>query len=203
MRFEGILTTWNEEKGHGLIAADQGGQDIVVAQSALRGGPEKPRAGQRVSFEIEPAAGGYKRARNVATAPSRREIHAAIRRGRRGGVGPASMLAVPLFLVVFLLAAVAWGVPAWVGVLYVAMSVVAATTYAMDHRAVGTTLPRVSESTLLMMALAGGWPGGLLVMQLTRHKTAKPVFQVAFWLAVVLNVAAFLAWVSRHGPVAA
>ena len=35
MRFDGILTTWDERQNLGFIAADQGGQDIVVPGSAL------------------------------------------------------------------------------------------------------------------------------------------------------------------------
>ena len=46
---------------------------------------------------------------------------------------------------------------------------------------------RISESTLLLAALLGGWPGGLIGMFLFRHKSARPAFQLKFLGAVLLG----------------
>ena len=50
-----------------------------------------------------------------------------------------------------------------------------------------------------MLGLAGGWPGGLLAQHYLRHKSAKASFQVAFWLTMLLNTAAFVALASPWG----
>lgn len=44
---------------------------------------------------------------------------------------------------------------------------------------------RVSEFTLVSLAALGGWPGGLVGMNLFRHKTAKRTFKLKFALALV------------------
>jgi uncharacterized membrane protein YsdA (DUF1294 family)/cold shock CspA family protein len=202
MRFDGTLKSWNDERGLGLLAADQGGQDIVVQLDALVPIAAKPRVGQRFSFEVEPAVGGIKRAKNVAQAPRpsgsgpfRRQLRA----GRRGEVGLQSLLVVPAFALVLLAAAVFWRIDLWVAALYALASVITFVAYASDKTAAVEGHPRVSEFTLLMFGLVGGWPGALLAQQVLRHKTRKATFQTLFWLTVVVNVLAFLWFASPLG----
>lgn len=54
---------------------------------------------------------------------------------------------------------------------------------------------RVRERSLLLLALAGGWPGLGLGFLLARHKTRKTRFLVPFLLFATLNGALLvLAW---------
>lgn len=46
---------------------------------------------------------------------------------------------------------------------------------------------RVSETTLHLWALAGGWPGAFVAQRVLRHKTRKVRFQAVFWAVVVLE----------------
>jgi cold shock CspA family protein len=64
MRFTGKLKTWNEDKGFGFLAPDDGGQDIFVHISQL---PRsiKPMVGQQFGFEIALNAEGKKKAVGV------------------------------------------------------------------------------------------------------------------------------------------
>ncbi len=69
MRFEGTLTTWNDDRGFGFITPAQGGQEVFVhikAFQRLNGG--RPQVGQRVSFEVETSPEGKKRACRVQQA---------------------------------------------------------------------------------------------------------------------------------------
>jgi uncharacterized membrane protein YsdA (DUF1294 family) len=61
--------------------------------------------------------------------------------------------------------------------------------YARDKSAARLGRRRTPENTLLLLGLLGGWPAALLAQRRLRHKTAKPSFQVRFWLTVVANVA--------------
>jgi uncharacterized membrane protein YsdA (DUF1294 family) len=84
-----------------------------------------------------------------------------------------------------------WGVPTVLAVLYPAASIVCYIAYWVDKRAAQSGGWRIKESTLLLLGLAGGWPGAILAQVFLRHKSSKPSFRWRFWLTVLLNVAAF------------
>lgn len=75
---------------------------------------------------------------------------------------------------------------------YAVVSVLAYVTYAIDKQAAIKQRRRVSEKSLHLLGLLGGWPGGLLAQQWLRHKTRKTAFQVIFWLTVGANLACLL-----------
>tara|TARA_R110000751_G_scaffold15778_1_gene50766 strand:- start:928 stop:1167 length:240 start_codon:yes stop_codon:yes gene_type:complete len=61
-------------------------------------------------------------------------------------------------------------------------------TYAIDKKSAINNRRRVSEKTLHLLGVVGGWPGAFLAQQRLRHKTQKTAFQVTFWLTVVVNL---------------
>lgn len=90
--------------------------------------------------------------------------------------------------------------------LYAVASVACFIAYALDKSAARKGRRRTPERTLLLLGLAGGWPGALAAQQLLRHKSAKTSFLAKFWLTVVLNLAALAAlgalqagWISLGG----
>jgi uncharacterized membrane protein YsdA (DUF1294 family) len=60
--------------------------------------------------------------------------------------------------------------------------------YAFDKAAARKRRRRISERTLHLLSLMGGWIGALLAQQLLRHKTVKQPFKRIFWCTVVLNI---------------
>jgi uncharacterized membrane protein YsdA (DUF1294 family) len=71
---------------------------------------------------------------------------------------------------------------------YAVLSAACFVAYARDKSAARRGARRTPERRLLLLGLAGGWPGAVLAQQMLRHKTAKPVFQLLFWCSVLLNV---------------
>jgi uncharacterized membrane protein YsdA (DUF1294 family) len=53
---------------------------------------------------------------------------------------------------------------------------------------------RISESSLALLGALGGWPGGLLGMNVFRHKTAKLSFKLKYALTLIPFVAEVWAW---------
>ncbi|WP_426324973.1 DUF1294 domain-containing protein [Microbacterium sp. E-13] len=100
------------------------------------------------------------------------------------------------FAVAYLLFGLAWWVPA----LYGAASVVAFAAYGIDKAAARRQKARVSEQTLLLLGLVGGWPGALVAQQVYRHKTRKRSFRRAFWGTVGVNILALAAYVYVVAP---
>lgn len=202
MRFEGTLTTWNDERGFGFLRASQGGEDIFVHATAFGARGGRPQPGQSFSFEIERGPQGRKRAKNVRLARA-----AATQRARRGTSrnngsapwGTATLFALPAFLLLYVAVAILWKPPALLAAFYAIASLVTFIAYWGDKAAAARGGWRTAENTLHLLSLAGGWPGALLAQQYLRHKSAKASFRAVFWLTVVLNVAAFVFLASPAG----
>ncbi|WP_309227319.1 DUF1294 domain-containing protein [Zooshikella harenae] len=60
--------------------------------------------------------------------------------------------------------------------------------YKVDKSAAEKGRWRISENTLHLLSVLGGWPGAMLGQQVFNHKTKKTSFQVIFWLSVLLNI---------------
>ena len=66
MRIEGTLAKWNEERGFGFISPTKGGTpDVFVHVSAFPRDGQRPSIGELLTFEIETAKDGKKRATNL------------------------------------------------------------------------------------------------------------------------------------------
>lgn len=103
-----------------------------------------------------------------------------------------------LFAAAYAFATFAWDLPLAVGAAYLALSIGCFVAYAIDKSAAKNGQWRTPESTLLLIGLAGGWPGAVLAQQWLRHKTSKAAFRWKFYLTVALNLGLFL-HVSRLG----
>jgi uncharacterized membrane protein YsdA (DUF1294 family) len=90
--------------------------------------------------------------------------------------------------------------PSWVAAIYVATSLGCFAAYAADKAVAVAGLWRVSEGTLLVLGLAGGWLGAIVAQQALRHKSNKASSRARFWCSVVANVVTF---VVMHSPLAA
>ena len=78
----------------------------------------------------------------------------------------------------------------WVLVSYLSLSLLTFVLYGIDKRNAIKERWRISEKTLQVFALLGGWPGALLAQQVFRHKTQKRSFIFLLWLAIFINVVA-------------
>lgn len=203
MRFEGTITSWNDERGFGRIESSQGGEPIFVHVSAWPRSSGRPQLGQSVTFEVELGPKG-KRAKNVQLVPNRRQSRQP-ERSSRAQWGTATLFAIPAFLVVFVVVAALWKPPLWVAGLYLGLSAATFIAYAADKSAASSGSWRTPESTLHLLALAGGWPGALLAQQFLRHKSTKQPFRQVFWTTVLLNVVGLVVLASplRHAVLSA
>jgi len=198
MRFEGTIKSWNDERGFGFIEPTQGGQEIFVHVKAFNSRAARPQVNQRVTFEVELGPQGKKRAANVEPI---RASRAPIPTPHNASAqwGTATLFAIPAFIVLYVVVGVLWKPPLWVAALYVIASFLTFMTYAIDKSAAQNGRWRTRESTLHVLAVAGGWPGALIAQQFLRHKSTKAEFRTAFWGTVVLNVAAFVVLCSPIG----
>jgi uncharacterized membrane protein YsdA (DUF1294 family) len=60
--------------------------------------------------------------------------------------------------------------------------------YGLDKRSAIRDKPRISERTLHLLSVFGGWPGAHLARITFRHKTLKVSFRVVFWVIVMIHL---------------
>jgi cold shock CspA family protein len=71
MRFDGKLDKWNDNRGFGFITPIRGGEPVFVHISAFPRDGRRPQIGEALTFDVEPAGDGKKRAINVQRPGSR------------------------------------------------------------------------------------------------------------------------------------
>lgn len=108
-------------------------------------------------------------------------------------------LPVLIFAAVYAVATLLWHLPGWVGLAYLLASAACFAAYALDKSAARSRARRTPERTLLLLGLAGGWPGAVLAQQWLRHKSAKASFRAKFWATVCVNAGVFVAAAGRLG----
>ena len=187
MRHQGRITEWRDDQGFGFITPNGGGERIFLHVKAFKPGSRRPTTGQWVNFERSVDDKGRPRAHSARFAVLTKD--APPRTSPRLTAMPISLL----FLAAVAGLAFLGRLPIAIPIIYAGMSVLTYIAYAIDKTAAQHGRRRTPESTLQLMALVGGWPGGLVAQQRLRHKSAKATFQFAFWIVVTLNVLA-TAW---------
>ncbi len=197
MRIKGKLISWNDDRGFGFIEPIQGGQQIFVHIKAFSPRRGRPQVNELFWFEIELGPEGKQRAKNVEVI--RRATPSEEERASSTQSTSGSLVAVPGFVLLYVVVGFLWRPPLVLVAIYVTLSTITYFVYARDKAAAQQGAWRTSERTLQLLALAGGWPGALLAQQLLRHKSKKSEFQLAFWGTVILNVTGFILFCSPLG----
>lgn len=99
------------------------------------------------------------------------------------------MTAIFFLLILFALSAIGW-LPAALTLYYFILSGFTFLIYGLDKLLALSEKRRISEKTLQVLALFGGWPGAYLGQEVFRHKISKQVFRRTFFLLVFINLIA-------------
>lgn len=195
VRYQGKISDWDDDRGFGFVVPNGTGPRAFVHIKSFAGGRRRPVNGDLVTYELGSDDRGRPRAVNVT--PVRMPGRA--RPSLLPGPGTWSLLLALLFLG-FVFGNVLTGrLPALVLLVYAVASVVALLAYRLDKSAAHSDAWRISEDSLHMVALMGGWPGAMLAQRQLRHKTRKNSFQRRFWASVVINILLLVALLSPLG----
>lgn len=177
MKHTGKITDWNDERGFGFIVPDDAGERVFLHVSALRRKQPRPAVGDRVRYSASRDPQGRIRASAVRLASaSSKSFHL-----------PRAIIGMGILLIV-IAGYVMQLIPPVIAAAYALFSLLSFLAYLKDKRAARRKAWRTPESSLHLLDLAGGWPGGIIAQQLFHHKVSKPSFQLGFWLTVLLNL---------------
>jgi len=188
----GEVVRWDNDRGFGFIAPDDGGSNVFVHVSDLAPGSPRPHVGDRVDYALERDDRGRMHAARVSLHHTIGEANTpgvVRRRPQRWSV--IEMLAVVGFAVMLGAGVLVYELSVSVPVAVVLVSLVTVFAYADDKRRAEQGRWRTSESSLLLLCLLGGWPGAIAAMRWYRHKTTKASFIGAFWVTVFVTLIAF------------
>ena len=187
MRKKGKIVSWNDQKGYGFITPVAGGDRIFAHISAFENRGRRPSVGDVITYASSADARGRPCAKEAVIAG----VPGTARPGQASKVLAHMTAAGFLFIVGG--AVVLSAIPMSILLFYLVASSATFAAYAIDKSAARRGAWRTSESTLHLLALAGGWPGALIAQSRLRHKSKKQPFRAVFRATVVLNCAGF-AW---------
>jgi uncharacterized membrane protein YsdA (DUF1294 family)/cold shock CspA family protein len=172
----GRIIEWDSKKGYGFL--HDGTHRIFLHRRDFAEHHKNPMPGDTVSF-------------TPGTDPTGRSCAKAVAITGTTGRLRLKHLVVLLFLLLapaLALHALTAHFDVWLMIgTAVALSLLAALAYTWDKHRARTGGWRTAESTLHLLAFAGGWPGAYLAQHSLRHKTAKLSFLVIFWLIVAAH----------------
>ncbi|MES2661277.1 MAG: DUF1294 domain-containing protein [Verrucomicrobiota bacterium] len=177
---QGTLAQWDDEKGFGWI--ESGPKRFFAHIKDFDKGQRRPKTGEEVRFIAGMDPKGRSCAKRVVLV---RAGKAAADTGASSGFGGWFRLG--LLLVLPLLAMFWLPLPWWVGAGWMlVVSWVTGGLYAHDKQQAVSKGWRVSEGSLHLAELLGGWPGAFLAQRRLRHKCSKPSYQAVFWMIVLI-----------------
>ena len=189
MRLRGKLTKWKDDRGFGFITPIRGGPQVFVHIKAFTNQHRRPIGNEFVTYETVCDDTGRLRAEHVEFMGGD-SINAA--------EGGTIALTIALLFLIFVGVSVFIGqLPLMVLALYVVVSVISFLVYRHDKSAALQNQWRMSEGTLILLGVLGGWPGAFIAQQFFHHKTKKRSFQIAFWVTVLVNCFGLVLLLSR------
>lgn len=208
MKKQGTVVRWDEARGFGFIRSSASTADVFfhVRDFKSTRANNSPQPGLAVSFEEIHVGGKGPRGMAVqalsdSTAAPRDEPGPARRPQprERDASGRSWGAWLALTLMFAYAAVVIWGVRShhlawWLLAVLPLLSLFTFFAYWQDKYAAQQGRWRISEDTLHLWSLAGGWPGGWVAQQVLRHKSRKPSFQATYRATTVLHCAALAGW---------
>jgi len=193
LRSKGRLTTWNDDKGFGFVTPMAGGERIFIHVSAFRNRSRRPSLDEIVTYTLSTDKKGRACAIEATLAGDRLEKTLSI------GSSTMPVRVAVVFLSLILVVTLLGILPLQIFGLYLVLSLITYFAYARDKSAARKGVWRTPESTLHLLSLLGGWPGGLVAQHKLRHKSRKREFRVVLWTTVILNCSAFLWLLTESG----
>jgi uncharacterized membrane protein YsdA (DUF1294 family)/cold shock CspA family protein len=187
MRYQGKITGWQDDRGFGFVAQNSTGEKAFAHINAFVQRGRRPADGDIVTYALTVDRMQRKRAEGIRFLGEETSRKAPAAKGTMGTTGT---VCTAIFCGMLGVAALQGWLPSSVAALYLGLSCIAFLAYGRDKAAAKANRHRTAESTLLLLGLAGGWPGALLAQRVFRHKSAKVAFQTAFRFTVMLNCCA-------------
>ncbi|MFC1831761.1 DUF1294 domain-containing protein [Thermodesulfobacteriota bacterium] len=188
----GKITKWNDEKGFGFITPNSGGKSVFIHINDFSKRHKRPVLGLSVTYELSKDSKGRACAIDVCPEKGHKKTTKADKQKLSAIIISGAFICLVGGLVVL------HKLPPVILGAYIVLSVLTFGLYAKDKSAALSGNWRISESTLHLFSLIGGWPGAALAQSQLRHKSKKTSFRAVYWITVVINCG-ILGWLLTPG----
>lgn len=200
---KGKLIKWKDERGFGFIQPIDGSQEVFLHISEIGDSTRRPQIGDTICYhpiidqdkKVRASKAFILGARNKSTSLSASSNSKPVLPTTNKYPFPifeTLLLSIlPLFGSINFVLSVYNPIPL---ILYPIMSLLTFWLYAEDKLRAKQERWRISEQTLHLCELLGGWLGGFVAQRTLRHKNIKGSYQFVFWTIVALHMAFWLTW---------
>ena len=177
----GKITKWNDEKGFGFITPNSGGKSVFIHINDFSKRHKRPIEGLSVTYDLAKDKRGRACAINVSPKRGHKEVTKAGKQKVSAIIISSAFISLVIALVIL------HKLPPIILGVYIVVSLLTFGLYAKDKSAALSGNWRISESTLHLFSLIGGWPGAAIAQSQLRHKSKKTSFRAVYWITVVIN----------------
>lgn len=203
MQHSGKVVFWRDDKGFGFVFCQQSQQKLFFHIRDFAGTTGRPTTGDELQFSVSQDKQGraiaapWRFSNEKVPSPPANAAVAAHKRQGSYDIEYASYIAL-LFRLGFLiavLAALLFGrLPYVLPLLYIEASLFTYWLYKTDKdAAIAGHGNRLTEESLQLFALIGGWPGAYIAQRQLAHKRSKQSFRREFGF-VILGNALLVSW---------
>lgn len=182
---QGVLTTWNDDKGYGFIVSKNGNEEIFLHIKSLHTDATYPIEGEVFCYQLGKDKHGRIQAVNAyqANCSQKRKLSLVHR------LVKLLSNAWPLAIAIYLLLAY-FGIKSnqIIGFAFIVNSLLTMLFYYEDKYRARFKYWRIKESVLHIWELLGGWPGALYAQYAFHHKKSKFSYIIVFALCVAINI---------------
>jgi uncharacterized membrane protein YsdA (DUF1294 family)/cold shock CspA family protein len=180
VQHEGKIVKWNDARGFGFAECPLFGDHIFFHIKDFARRNRRPVVGDAILLSVGHDDKGRMRAATISFADEPLQVD------EPGNAIEIIFVAIvaSAFISLLLWDVLSGELPVWILVVYILMTPISFFLYCFDKEAARQGGWRVSEQTLLLADLAGGWIGGVFAQVVLRHKISKVSFLVPFWAIV-------------------
>lgn len=199
---KGKLKKWKDERGFGFIKPEDGNEDVFLHIYELKDSTRRPQVGDTIYYHLV-TENGKLRAYNASILDARSKPSSSSKSLSKSVVSgvvkkyPFPKLEALLLSILPITGSLHFSlitsnpIPL---ILYPLMSLATFLLYAEDKSRAKRGGWRISENTLHLWELAGGWWGGFIAQKRLRHKNIKSSYQIMFWTIVTFHMAFWVVW---------